>query len=98
MVKIKIEPGTAIRDNPGTVKNFSARMGLPFVVVKKDTRRAVQLTDNDPLGTVNDKSTIVGHQGDLTEVDLLLLDVTNRLNSGFFIDIPGDQTNTNLDW
>ncbi len=63
-------------------------MGLALVVIEENTGRTVQLTDNDPLGTVDDKCTIFGHQRDFAEIDLLFLDIADRLYTGLLVDIP----------
>ena len=41
--------------------------------------------DDDALGTIDDESTVLGHQGDLPHVNILLLDVFNRLRGGFLV-------------
>src|SRR5262249_52616636 len=41
--------------------------------------------------------TVVRHQRDLAEVDLLLLDVANRLGAGLLVGVPYDETNDHLD-
>jgi hypothetical protein len=52
-------------------------VSLAFVVVEEHARAAVQLADDDALGTIDDEGTGLGHQRDLTEVDFLLLDVAH---------------------
>ena len=59
--------------------------------------RAMQLRDHDPLGAVDDESPVVGHQRDVTEVDLLLLDVADRLDSGFRILVPHHEPDGDLE-
>jgi hypothetical protein len=54
---------------------------LPLVVIEEHTGRAVQLADDDALGPVDDERAVLGHQRDLAEVDLLLLDVADRLGA-----------------
>ena len=73
-VEFKIQPGAAMGDDPPGVERFS-RMGLSFLVFEKDSGRAVELADDDPLGPVDDKRSFVGHKRDFTEIDFLLLDV-----------------------
>ena len=46
-----------------------------LVDIEEDSRGTVQLADHDTLGTVDHKGAVLSHQGDFTEVDLLLLDV-----------------------
>ena len=59
--------------------------------MKEDSRRAVQLRHDDAFGAVDDERAARRHQGDVTEVDLLLLDVADRLGAGFGILVPNDQ-------
>jgi len=54
-------------------------VGLALVVVEEDARRAVELAHDDPLGAVDDEGAVFGHERDLAEVDLLLLDVPDDL-------------------
>ena len=97
MVEIEIEPGSAVGDDPGAVKNLAAGVGLALVVVEEDPGGAVQLADDNPFGPVDDEGAVFGHERDLAEIDLLLLDIANRLYSRLLVDIPGDQTDTHLD-
>ena len=96
MVEIEIEPGPPVGNDPGVVQNLAARMGLTLVVIEKDPGRAVQLADDDPLGSVDDEGTVFGHQRNFAEIDLLLLDIADRLNPRFLVDIPGNQAYPNL--
>ncbi len=57
----------------------------------------MQLRHDDALGAVDDERTVLRHQRDLTEVDLLLFDVANGLGAGLVIDVPHDQANNDLD-
>ena len=52
-------------------------------MIEEDARAAVQLADDDALGAVDDERTGVGHQRDLAEVDLLLLDVADEALAAF---------------
>jgi len=45
----------------------------------------MQLGDDDPLCSVDDEGTVVGHQRDLAQIDLLLLDVLDRLVLGVLV-------------
>ena len=81
-VEFKIEPRTTNGDYARRVYQLSAHMGFPLVVTEKDPRRAVELTDNNTFGTVDVERPLLGHERDLTEVYLLLLDVANDLLVG----------------
>jgi hypothetical protein len=48
---------------------------LALVVIEEDARAPVELADDHALGAVDDERTGLGHQGELSEVDLLLLDI-----------------------
>jgi hypothetical protein len=52
---------------------------LALVVLEEHAWAAVQLGDDDPLGTVDDEAAVVGHQGHLAHVDLLLLHFADHL-------------------
>ena len=54
-------------------------MGFAAIMIEKHTGRTVQLGDDDALGTVDDKRTVLRHQGDFSHVDILLFDVLDRL-------------------
>ena len=79
VVELEVEPRAAVRDHAGGVEQLARRVGLALVVIEEHARRAVQLADDDALGAVDDERAGVGHQRDLAEVDLLLLDVADRL-------------------
>src|SRR5690606_22412451 len=49
------------------------------------------------LGAVDDEGPVDRHQRDLTEVDLLLLDVTDGLRAGLLVLVPDDQADDDLD-
>ena len=66
-------------------------MGLTAVVVKEDTGGPVQLGHNDALGTIDDEGTVLGHQGDLPHVNVLLFDILDGLRGRFLV--VNDQAN-----
>ena len=49
-------------------------MGLCLVLVKEHAGASVELGDDYTLGAVEDERAVLGHQGDVTEIDVLLLD------------------------
>src|SRR5712692_1520169 len=95
-IKFKIDPGAAVRDDSSRVKELSAGMGLPFVMFEEDPRRAVELANDHALGPVDHKSAVPSHQRNLTEVDLLLLDVSYIAAAGMSVHVEKDQPNCNL--
>ena len=38
---------------------------------EEDTRRTVELRDDDTLGSVDNKGSLLGHVGNLTEINIL---------------------------
>src|SRR5690606_8997462 len=59
------------------IEQFARRVRLALVVIKEHTRASMELGNDDALGTIDDEGARLGHQGDLTKVDLLLFDVPN---------------------
>ncbi len=70
-VDLELHPGAAVR-------NDLPNEGMSPLLREEDARRPVELGDNDALRAVDDEGAVVRHQGDVSEVDLLLLDVPNR--------------------
>ena len=58
---------------------------------KEYARALVHLADDDPLGAVDDERARVGHQGQLTQVDILFLDVVDVFGLTVRIFLPDDQ-------
>ena len=96
MVKFKIKPRAAVRDDASGVEHLAAGVGLTLVVVVENARRAVQLGNDDALRAVYDKGPVVGHQRDFAEIDLLLLDVAYRTGTGVLGHIPDYQPHLHL--
>ncbi len=97
VVELEIEPRTAIRDDPRAEQDFPRRVGAAFVVLEEDARRPVQLADDDPLGAVDDERGPLGHERDLPEEDLLLLDVPDGPRPGLLVHVEDDQLDRHLD-
>ena len=95
-IKFKIKPGTAVRNNTGCKQIFTGRNGLAFVMVKEHTRRTVHLRNDNAFGTVENKGTFVRHQRNITHINVLFLNVMDRLCPGGFIRIPNHQTQRSL--
>ena len=57
----------------------------------------MELGDDDTLGAVDDEGPVIGHQRDVTEVDLLLLDVPDALHTGLDVLVPDHQPNRHLE-
>ncbi len=76
-IELEVEPGAPVGDHARRVEELARRVGLALVVVEEDARAPVELADNHALGAVDDERARLGHQGQLAEVDLLLLDVAH---------------------
>jgi hypothetical protein len=72
-------------------------MGFYLILIEEDTRRAVELTDDDTLRPIDDEGPIVGHQGNFTEIDLLFLHRFDAPRPSLFVNIPNDQSDGHLD-
>ena len=57
----------------------------------------MKLANDHALGTVHCKRTGPGHEWDLSEVDLLLLDVRHTANIRLRVHVPDDQANGHLE-
>ena len=66
---IELDPAPALWNDSAVVGLAVGRLGVGDEV---DTGRAVQLADNDTLGTVDDELTATEHDGHIAEIDLLL--------------------------
>ena len=71
-------------------------MGLALVVVEEDARRAVHLRHDHPLRAVDDERAVLRHQRHVAHIDVLLLDVLDRLGPGVLVDLEHDQTQRHL--
>src|SRR5262249_28629917 len=74
---LELDPAPAIRDDLAEeVRTLVGRL-------EEHARRAMQLRNDHSLGPVDHERAVLGHQGDLAEEDLLLLDVADGLVAGF---------------
>src|SRR5262249_10504295 len=89
-VVLELHPRTAVRNDLRDVERLVFR-------VEESARRAVQLRDDDALGAVDDERAVLGHQRDVAEVDLLLLDVADGLDAGLGILVPDDEADRHLE-
>ena len=78
-VELEVEPRAAVGNDPRREQQLAARVRLALVVLEEHARRAVQLRDDDALGAVDDERAVVGHERHFAHVDLLLLDLLDRL-------------------
>ena len=62
-------------------------VGLAAVMVEQHARRTVHLADDDALGAVDDEGAVLRHERHVAHVDVLLLDIDDRLGLGVGIDL-----------
>ena len=72
-------------------------MGFALVVVEEHARRTVHLRNDDALGAVDDEGAIRRHERHIAHVNVLLLDVLDRLCAGVDIDIKHDEAQRHLE-
>ena len=89
-VVLELHPRPAIRDDLRDEERLVFR-------VEERARRPVQLADDDALGAVDDERAVLGHQRDVAEVDLLLLDVADGLHPGLRVLVPDHEPDGDLE-
>ena len=77
VVVLEFDPASAIGND------LAEEITLCRNALEEHAGRAVQLRNDDALGSVDDEGAVVGHQRNFAEEDLLLLDVADRLDAGF---------------
>ena len=90
LVVLELHPRAAIRNDLRDVERL-------VLGVEERARRAVELRHDDALGPVDDERAVVGHQRDVAEVDLLLLDVADGLHAGLGILVPDHEPDGDLE-
>src|SRR5208282_4692135 len=94
-VEFEVDPTAAIRNDSRRVQKLAGGMGAALVVLEKYSGRAMQLRHDDALGAVDHEGAVAGHQGNLAEVNFLLLDVLDR--AAAVLDVPDDELNLDLE-
>ena len=84
-IELEVEPGAAVGDDARREQQLARAVRLAAVVLEEHARRAVQLADDDALGTVDDERAGGGHERDLAHVDLLLLHFLDRGLARFLV-------------
>ena len=90
-VVLELDPGSPVRDDLGDEEALV--LGLP----EEHPGRPLELADHDPFDPVEDEGPLFGHQGDVPEVDFLLLDVLEALGLGGDVLFPGHQLDLELE-
>ena len=96
-VELEIEPRTAIGNDARGEQQLAARMRLALVVIEEHAGAAMHLGDDDALGAVDDEGAVLGHERDVAHIDILFLDVLDRLGAGFLVHIEHDQAQRHLE-
>ena len=85
VVRLELEPRTAVRDDLGAEQHAARRQVLRLAVV--DARRPDELADDDALGAVDDERALVGHPRVVAHVDALALDLAGLLDEELDVDV-----------
>ncbi len=80
LIGFKFQPGATVGDQAG-VEGLTAVLIL--FILEVNPRRAHDLVDDHPLGTIDDEGAPLGHQRQFADEYLLLLDL-----AGFLVDQP----------
>ena len=96
-VELDVEPGAAIGNDAGGEQKLARGMALALVVIEEHARAAVHLRDDDALGAVDDEGAVRRHERHVAHVDVLLLDVLDRLGLGLGIDVEHDEAQRHLE-
>ena len=75
-IRLILQPRAAVGDDSGAEGHIAR---LVLVSGKVHAGGADDLGDDDPLGAVDDKGTGIGHEGEISHKDLLLLDLLGLL-------------------
>ncbi len=90
-VELDVEPGAAIGNDARREQQLAGRVALALVVIEEHARRAVHLRDDDALGAIDDEGAVRRHEGHVAHIDVLLLDVLDRLRLRVGIDVEHDE-------
>ena len=74
-IELQVHPGAARGDDLRREERLSRCLQTGLVLREDDPRRTLHLADDDPLDAVDHEGPLRGHQGQVSEVDLLLADI-----------------------
>ena len=89
-VVLKFHPRAAIRND------LPEEVSLLGIRLEKDSRRTVQLADDNAFGPVDDKRPVFRHQGNFTEVNFLFFDVADALVAGIAVLVVEGEADRNF--
>src|SRR5205823_12226326 len=90
LVVFELNPRTTIRND--LAQEIRAIVGC----LEEDARRAVQLADDDALGSIDDERAVLRHQWHVTEEYFLLFDIANRTITSLRVFVENRQTHRDL--
>ena len=91
VVEVEVEPRAAHGDHAAGVEHLAAGVRLAAVVLEDDAGRALELVDDDALGSVDDEGSLFGHQGQGSKIDILFLDIANGAGFGLVVHVIDDE-------
>ncbi len=91
LVVLELDPRAAVGDD------FAEEVGAVVRRLKEDAGRAVQLRDDDALGSVDDEGAVLRHQRNVAEEDFLLLDVADGLGAGLGVLVVNGEAHGDLE-
>src|SRR6185437_8864233 len=90
-VELEVEPASAVGNYARCEQELAAGVGLAAVVVEQNARRAVHLAHDHAFGAVYDEGAVQRHERHVAHVNVLLLDIDDRLGFGLGIDLERRQ-------
>ena len=78
-IELKIQPGTAIRNDARRKEQLARTMRFAAIMFKKGPRRTVQLRNDHALRTIDNERARRRHERNFTHVHFLLFDFFNRI-------------------
>src|SRR5205807_8347482 len=87
LIVFKLDPRPAIGDDLGDIERAA---------LEKDPRRTMKLGNDYALSSVDDESSVVGHQRNLAKENFFFLDVANRFYVGVRILVVNGEANLYL--
>src|SRR6185437_10509191 len=90
-VVFELDPAAAVGND------LAQEIGALVGGLEKRARAAVELADNDALGSVDDEGAVGRHQGNVAEEHLLLLDVADALVAGLCVLVVDGEPDRHLE-